>query len=117
MWACRPARWGTRRSAISISVPVASLADGVTGWQALDHWGQMVAAMALVAALGSLLCFAPRLQALQAELQARHGLGEGFAKAMREREEELRREARAAAPPVEKGPFRPPDLVDVAALD
>jgi D-alanyl-D-alanine dipeptidase len=31
--------------------------------------------------------------------------------------EELRREAKAAAPPVEKGPFRPADLVDVAALD
>jgi zinc D-Ala-D-Ala dipeptidase len=31
--------------------------------------------------------------------------------------EELQREARAAAPPVEKGPFRRADLVDVAALD
>ena len=33
--------------------------------------------------------FAP-LERLQAELQARHGLGEGFARAMREREAELR---------------------------
>ena len=31
--------------------------------------------------------------------------------------EELRREATAAAPPAEKGPFRPVDLVDVAKLD
>ena len=31
--------------------------------------------------------------------------------------EDLRREARAATPPAEKGPFRPSDLVDVAALD
>jgi D-alanyl-D-alanine dipeptidase len=30
---------------------------------------------------------------------------------------ELRREALAATPPLEKGPFRPVDLVDVAALD
>ena len=36
--------------------------DGVTGWEALDHWGQMIAAMAVVAALGSLLCFVPRVQ-------------------------------------------------------
>jgi zinc D-Ala-D-Ala dipeptidase len=31
--------------------------------------------------------------------------------------EELRREAKAASPPAEKGPFRPVDLVDVAALE
>jgi D-alanyl-D-alanine dipeptidase len=31
--------------------------------------------------------------------------------------EELRREALAASPPVEDGPFRPIDLVDVASLD
>ena len=46
--------------------------DGVTGWQALDHWGQMIAAMAVVAVVGSLLCFVPRLQVLGRDL-ARYG--------------------------------------------
>jgi len=38
--------------------------EGVTGWQALDHWGQMIAAMAVVAVLGALACLTPSLQAL-----------------------------------------------------
>jgi hypothetical protein len=43
--------------------------EGVTGWQALDHWGQMVAAMAGVAVIGALLCLAvPRLQVLGRDL-------------------------------------------------
>jgi hypothetical protein len=47
--------------------------DGVTGWQALDHAGQMIAAMAGVAVLGALLCLAvPRLQVLGRDL-ARYG--------------------------------------------
>jgi len=45
---------------------------GTTGWTALDHWGQMIAAMAIVAVVGSLLCFAPRLQVLGRDL-ARYG--------------------------------------------
>src|SRR5215203_1207459 len=49
-----------------------SHADGLTGWQALDHWGQMIAAMAIVAVLGSLACVSPRLQALGRDL-ARYG--------------------------------------------
>jgi len=49
-----------------------SSSDGLTGWQALDHWGQMVAAMALVAVVGSLACFVPRLQVLGRDL-ARYG--------------------------------------------
>jgi hypothetical protein len=47
-------------------------ADGTTGWQALDHWGQMIAAMAAVAALGSIACLVPRLQFLGRDL-ARYG--------------------------------------------
>ena len=50
----------------------ASSPDGVTGWEALDHWGQMMAAMAVVAVLGSLACFSPRLQVLGRDL-ARYG--------------------------------------------
>ena len=45
---------------------------GETGWNALDHWGQMIAAVAIVAVVGSLLCFAPRLQVLGRDL-ARYG--------------------------------------------
>ena len=45
----------------------------MTGWQALDHWGQMVAAMAGVAVIGALLCLAvPRMQVLGRDL-ARYG--------------------------------------------
>jgi hypothetical protein len=47
-------------------------ADGTTGWQALDHWGQGVAAMVLVAVLGSLACTTPKLQVLGRDL-ARYG--------------------------------------------
>jgi len=47
-------------------------ADGTTGWQALDHWAQMIAAMVLVAALGSLACATPKLQVLGRDL-ARYG--------------------------------------------
>jgi hypothetical protein len=50
----------------------AGSSDGVTGWQALDHWGQMIAAMAAVAVLGALACFVPRLQVLGRDL-ARYG--------------------------------------------
>ena len=50
----------------------ASSPDGATGWQALDHWGQMLAAMALVAVVGSVACFAPRMQVLGRDL-ARYG--------------------------------------------
>ncbi len=46
--------------------------DGVSGWQALDHWGQMVAAMAAVAAIGSLACLTPSLQVLGRDF-ARYG--------------------------------------------
>ena len=56
----------------------ASGGDGVSGWQALDHWGQMIAAMAVVAVLGSLLCCAaapagarPRPRALRLARRAR----------------------------------------------
>jgi len=45
---------------------------GTAGWTALDHWGQMIAAMAIVAVVGSLICFAPRLQVLGRDL-ARYG--------------------------------------------
>jgi hypothetical protein len=45
---------------------------GESGWSALDHWGEMVAAMAIVAVVGSLLCFLPRVQALGRDL-ARYG--------------------------------------------
>src|SRR5829696_4870270 len=47
-------------------------ADGVSGWQALDHWGQMVAAMAVVAVIGSLACVTPGLQGLGRDF-ARYG--------------------------------------------
>ena len=51
----------------------ASGSDGTTGWQALDHWGQMIAAMAAVAVVGTLLCLAvPRLQVVGRDL-ARYG--------------------------------------------
>src|SRR3712207_925668 len=46
--------------------------EGLTGWQALDHWGQMIAAMVLLAALGSLACTMPQLQVLGRDL-ARYG--------------------------------------------
>jgi hypothetical protein len=47
----------------------ASGTDGLSGWQALDHWAQMIAAMAAVAVVGSLLClFVPRLQTLGRDL-------------------------------------------------
>jgi hypothetical protein len=49
-----------------------SHADGATGWQALDHWAQMIAAMAVVAALGSVACLLPRVQVLGRDL-ARYG--------------------------------------------
>ena len=43
--------------------------EGTTGWQALDHWGQMLAAMAGVAVIGALLCLAvPFLQTLGRDL-------------------------------------------------
>ena len=47
-------------------------ATGVTGWESLDHWGQMIAAMVLVAVLGSLACTTPKLQVLGRDL-ARYG--------------------------------------------
>ena len=50
----------------------ATSADGVTGWQALDHWGQMIGAMAAVAVIGSLACLSPGLQALGRDF-ARYG--------------------------------------------
>ena len=51
----------------------ASGGEGVSGLQALDHWGHVIAAMAAVAVLGALLCVAaPRLQALGRDL-ARYG--------------------------------------------
>jgi len=47
--------------------------EGATGWQALDHWAQMSAAMAGVAVVGALLCLiVPRLQTLGRDL-ARYG--------------------------------------------
>ena len=46
--------------------------DGVSGWQALDHWGQMIAAMAAVAIIGALACMTPSLQVLGRDL-ARYG--------------------------------------------
>jgi len=50
-----------------------SSGDGVTGFQALDHWAQVIAAMAGVAVLGALLCLAaPRLGTLGRDL-ARYG--------------------------------------------
>src|ERR687898_288345 len=43
--------------------------DGTPGWEALDHWGQMIAAMAGVAVIGALLCLlVPRLQVLGRDL-------------------------------------------------
>jgi hypothetical protein len=50
----------------------ATSGDGATGWQALDHWGQMLAAMAVAAVIGALMCFAPRVQVLGRDL-ARYG--------------------------------------------
>jgi len=51
----------------------ATSGDGVSGWQALNHWGQMVAAMACVAVIGALLCLGvPRMQVLGRDL-ARYG--------------------------------------------
>jgi hypothetical protein len=50
----------------------ATAADGVTGWQALDHWGQMIGAMAAVAVLGAILCTVPQAQLLGRDL-ARYG--------------------------------------------
>ena len=47
-------------------------ADGTTGLDALDHWGQAIAAMALLAAIGSLLCLVPAMQTLGRDL-ARYG--------------------------------------------
>jgi hypothetical protein len=46
--------------------------DGTTGLESLDHWGQAIGAMALVAAVGVLLCLSPRLQVLGRDL-ARYG--------------------------------------------
>ena len=50
----------------------ATNSDGVIGWQALDHWGQMIGVMAAVAAVGTLLCLVPRIQTLGRDL-ARYG--------------------------------------------
>jgi len=47
-------------------------AEGMTGWDSLDHWGQMIAAMVLVSVLGTLACLAPRAQVLGRDL-ARYG--------------------------------------------
>jgi len=47
----------------------ASGGEGMSGWQALDHWAQMIAAMAAVAVVGALLCLAlPRAQVLGRDL-------------------------------------------------
>src|SRR4051812_18438564 len=46
--------------------------DGVTGWHALDHWGQMIAAMVVMAVVGSLACCLPPVQGLGRDL-ARYG--------------------------------------------
>jgi hypothetical protein len=43
-------------------------ADGTSGWQALDHWGLGLAAMAGVAALGALMLLMPALQQLGRDL-------------------------------------------------
>src|ERR1043165_9503628 len=45
---------------------------GQTGWNALDHWGQMIAAMAIVAVVGCVACLTPKLQVLGRDL-ARYG--------------------------------------------
>jgi hypothetical protein len=51
----------------------ASGGEGVSGWQALDHWAQMIAAMTAVAVVGVLLCLVlPRAQVLGRDL-ARYG--------------------------------------------
>ena len=47
-------------------------ADGTTGIDALDHWAQAIGAMAILAAVGVLLCLSPRLQTLGRDL-ARYG--------------------------------------------
>jgi hypothetical protein len=52
--------------------------DGVTGWQALDHWSQMIAAVVIVAVLGTVACTAPKLQVLGRDL-ARYGSFATFA--------------------------------------
>ena len=46
--------------------------DGLTGIESLDHWGQAIGAMALLAAVGVLLCLTPRLQVLGRDF-ARYG--------------------------------------------
>ena len=46
--------------------------EGITGWHALDHWGQMIAAMAAVAIVGTLIVFMPPAQRLGRDL-ARYG--------------------------------------------
>jgi hypothetical protein len=47
----------------------ASGGEGMSGRQALDHWAQMIAAMAAVAVVGALLCLAlPRAQVLGRDL-------------------------------------------------
>jgi hypothetical protein len=46
--------------------------DGTSGWLALDHWGQMIAAMATVAVIGTIMCCTPRMQVLGRDL-ARYG--------------------------------------------
>ena len=50
----------------------ATAGDGATGWQALDHWGQMIGAMAACAVLGAILCTVPQVQLLGRDL-ARYG--------------------------------------------
>jgi hypothetical protein len=50
----------------------ATSSDGLTGWQSLDHWGQMIAAMATVAVIGAVACMVPQVQVLGRDL-ARYG--------------------------------------------
>jgi hypothetical protein len=45
-----------------------SATDGTSGWQALDHVGVALAAMAGLAAIGALMCLAPPLQSLGRDL-------------------------------------------------
>ena len=47
-------------------------AEGTSGIDALDHWGQAIAAMTIVATIGVLMCLSPRLQSLGRDL-ARYG--------------------------------------------
>ncbi len=42
--------------------------DGTTGWHALDHWAQGIAAMAAVAAIGTLMLLTPAMQQLGRDL-------------------------------------------------